>query len=74
MSTVTNLAAATEIAQFRLALIALAIQGLSPDTSRAAYYKRVTEKPLTFPDGSVKEASYKTLEKWVSNYQCFGFN
>ena len=74
MNTNTNLAAATEIAQFRFALIAPVIQGLFPDASRTAYYKRVTEKPLTFPDGSVREVSYKTLEKWVSNYQRFGFD
>lgn len=65
---------ATEIAQFRFALIAPVIQGLFPDASRTAYYKRVTEKPLTFPDGTVKEVKYKTLEKWVSNYQRYGFD
>ena len=53
-----NLADATKIAQFRFALIAPVIQGLFPDASRTAYYKRVTEKPLTLPDGSVKEISY----------------
>ena len=74
MSTNKNLAAATDVAQFRFALIAPVIQGLFPDASRTAYYKRVTEKPLTFPDGSVKDVSYKTLEKWVSNYQRFGFD
>lgn len=74
MNTNTNLATATEVAQFRFALIAPVIQGLFPDASRTAYYKRVTGKPLTFPDGSVKEVSYKTLEKWVSNYQRFGFD
>ena len=74
MNTNKNLAAATEVAQFRFALIAPVIQGLFPDASRTAYYKRVTEKPLAFPDGSVREVSYKTLEKWVSNYQRFGFD
>ena len=74
MNTSKNLSTATEIAQFRFALIAPVIQGLFPDTSRTAYYKRVTEKPLTFPDGSVREVSYKTLEKWVSNYQRYGFD
>lgn len=69
-----KLATATEIAQFRFALIAPVIQGLFPDQSRTAYYKRVTEKPLTFPDGSVREVSFKTVEKWVSNYQRFGFD
>ena len=31
-----------EVAQFRFALIAPVIQGLFPDTSATAYYKRVT--------------------------------
>ena len=65
---------AAELAQFRFALIAPVIQGLYPDASQTAYYKRVTEKPLTFPDGSVHELSYKTLEKWVSNYRRFGID
>ena len=69
-----KLVTATEIAQFRFALIAPVIQELYPDASRTAYYKRVTEQPLTLPDGTVKEISYKTLEKWVSNYQRFGFD
>lgn len=69
-----NLSTATQIAQFRFALIAPVIQDLYPDSSRTAYYKRITEKPLTFPDGTTKEVSYKTIEKWVSNYQRFGFD
>lgn len=69
-----NLITATEMAQFRFALIAPVIQGLFPDASRTAYYKRVTENPLKFPDGSVREVSYKTIEKWVSLYQRFGFD
>ena len=69
-----KLATATEIAHFRFALIAPVIQGLFTDSSRTAYYKRVTEHPLKFPDGSVKEVKYKTLEKWVSVYQRYGFD
>lgn len=69
-----NLITATEMAQFRFALIAPVIQDLFPDASRTAYYKRVTEKPLKFPDGSVRNVSYKTIEKWVSVYQRFGFD
>ena len=45
-----------------------------PDESRAAYYRRVTEKPLVFPDGTERVLSYKTLEKWVSDYKRFGFD
>lgn len=69
-----NLTKAAELGQFKLGLIAPVIQGLFPDASRTAYYKRITEKPLKFPDGTEKQVSYKTIEKWVSNYQRFGFD
>lgn len=61
-----------EIAQFRFALIAPVVQGLFPDASATAYYKRVTENPLTLPDGSSVTYSYKTLEKWKSQYSIGG--
>ena len=57
-----------EVAQFRFALIAPVVQGLFPDASATAYYKRVTASPLTLPDGSTVTYSYKTLEKWKSLY------
>lgn len=50
------------VAQFRFALIAPVVQGLYPDTSATAYYKRVTQNPLTLPNGSSITYSYKTLE------------
>ena len=63
-----------EVAQFRFALIAPVVQGLYPDASATAYYKRVTEKPLTLPDGSTVTYSYKTLEKWKSQYTIGGLD
>ena len=60
---------AADLAQFKFALIAPVIQDLYTDPSRTAYYKRVTQKPILFPNGTVKDISYKTLEKWVSLYQ-----
>jgi transposase InsO family protein len=63
-----------EMAQFRFALIAPVIQGLYPDASETAYYKRVTEKPLTLPDGTSVSYSYKTLEKWKSLYKNGGLD
>lgn len=69
-----NLAMAAEVAQFKFALIAPVIQGLITEPTNAAYYKRVTEKPLTFPDGSIRELNYKTLEKWVSLYRHGGID
>ena len=63
-----------EMAQFRFALIAPVIQGLYPDASATAYYKRVTASPLTLPDGSSVTYSYKTLEKWKSLYTIGGLD
>ena len=74
MNVTTNLSKAAEIAQYKFALIAPVIQGFITEPSNTAYYKRITEKPLTFPDGSVHVLSYKTLEKWVSNYRRGGFD
>ena len=65
---------AVETAQFRFGLIAPVIQGLFPDVSRTAYYKRITQEPLTLPDGSTATFSYKTLEKWTSLYQRGGLD
>jgi len=65
---------AAKIAQFRLALIAPVIHGLFPDVSRNAYYRRVTENPLTLPDGSVFQYSPKTVSKWVSDYRAGGID
>ena len=69
-----NLSDAAAMAQFRLSLIAPVIHGLYPDASRNAYYQRVTERPLTLPDGSVFQYSPKTLSKWVSLYQNGGID
>lgn len=63
-----------EVAWFRFALIAPVIQGLFPDASATAYYKRVTSSPLTLPDGSSVAYSYKTLEKWKSLYASGGLD
>lgn len=69
-----TLSEAADIAQFKLALISPVLHGLYPDASRAAYYRRVTEKPLTLPDGSVYQYSPKSLSKWVSLYQNGGID
>ena len=44
------------------------------DASATAYYKCVTENPLTLPDGSTVTYSYKTLEKWKSQYTLGGLD
>ena len=68
MSTNKTTIKPADMAQFRFAIIAPVIQELYPDDSRTAYYKRITEKPLRYPDGSLRNVSYKTVEKWVSEY------
>ncbi len=62
------------VAQFRFALIAPVTQGLFPDASATAYYKRVTENPLKLPDGKEVKYSYKTIEKWKSLYDKGGLD
>lgn len=69
-----DLANAMEVARFRFALIAPVLQGLFPDASATEYYKRITEKPLTLPDGSTVSYSYKTVETWYSKYRNGGID
>ena len=69
-----DLSRAVQMAQFRFALIAPVVQNLFPDSSRAEYYRRVTDRPLTLPDGSTVTYSPKTIEKWVSVYHREGFD
>jgi transposase InsO family protein len=63
-----------ETAHFRFALIAPVIQGLFPDASAAAYYRRVTRLPISRPDGSCFHYNPKTLEKWVQQYKNGGMD
>lgn len=69
-----NLSRATAIAQFKLAIIAPAIHGLYPDASRNAYYKRITQQPLSLPDGSTMHYKPGTLAKWESLYRKGGID
>jgi hypothetical protein len=56
-------------AHFKFGLIAPAVQGVYPDASKAAYYKRVCEKSMEAPDGTVKTFKPKTLESWERMYR-----
>ena len=58
-----------DIAHFRFALIAPVIQGTFFEPSASAYYRKVTENPLTLPDGSIFSYNPKTLEKWTVYYR-----
>jgi transposase InsO family protein len=58
-----------KLAHFKFALIAPAVQGIYPDASKAAYYKRVCENPLMMPDGKERTFKPKTVEGWERMYR-----
>jgi len=66
--------APVDVAHFRFALIAPVIQGLYPDKSEAAYYRRVTENPIIRPDGTPYQYSPDTLERWTCIYRKHGMD
>ena len=68
------LAEAMEIAQFRFGLIAPVIQELYSDASRTKYFQRITEGPITLPNGKKVRYNYKTVEKWASMYRKGGID
>ena len=63
-----------ELGHFRFALIAPVIQGTFVEPSAAAYYRRVTAKPLTLPNGEQVVYQPGTLEKWVEYYKKGGID
>jgi transposase InsO family protein len=63
-----------EMAYFRFALIASAIQGTFPDPSVAAYCRRVTENPIARPDGTIFHYKPATLERWINLYNAGGMD
>ena len=63
-----------ELAYFRFALIAPVIQGTFADASIAAYCRRVTDKPITRPDGTPFQYKPATLERWVTLYRAGGMD
>ena len=63
-----------DIAHFRFALIAPVIQTTFFEPSAAAYFRKVTEKDLTLPDGTTFKYNPKTLEKWLETYRNHGMD
>ena len=63
-----------KVAQFRFALSAPVIQGLYPDASEAAYYRRITKEPIIRPDGTSFKYSPDTLERWTGLYRKKGMD
>ena len=63
-----------EMAHFKFSLIAPALQGTYTDSSRAAYYRRITEKPLLRPDGTAFQYKPKTIQRWERQYRHGGMD
>jgi transposase InsO family protein len=63
-----------ELAYFRFALIAPVIQGTFSDASVAAYCRRVTQEPITRPDGTSFQYKPATLERWATLYKAGGMD
>jgi transposase InsO family protein len=61
-------------AHFKFALIAPVIQGIHPDVSKAAYYKRICEDPIRAPDGQMRMFKPKTVESWERLYRMGGMD
>lgn len=60
---------AAAIAHFRFGIIAPVIQGLFPDSSEAAYYRRISQNEFTLPNGRCRRYSPKTIEDWTTKYR-----
>ena len=65
---------AMKLAHFKFSFIAPVIQGNFLDSSKSAYYKRVTQEPLTRPDGTRFAYRPKTLEFWEQLYRKGGMD
>ena len=70
----TSNKAAIEMAYFKFAVIAPAIQGTFPDASKAAYYRRVTQEEFKLPDGRMARFRAKTPPKWEELYRKDGMD
>jgi len=62
------------IAQIKFGVVAPVIQGLFPDATKTAYYKRIAEIPLEMLNGRKVKFSYNTFEKWENAYRKYGFD
>ena len=63
-----------EIAHFRFGLIAAVITDTYADASASEYYRRVSSKPLRYPDGTYITLKPCTIEKWVVRYRKDGLD
>ena len=63
-----------QMTEFKFGLIAPVLQETYADDSETQYFKRITENPITFPNGKTIKLNYKTLQKWAGNYRKYGMS
>ena len=61
-------------AHFKFGCIAPVIQGVYPDASAIAYYRRITKEPLLRPDGTTFLYKPKSLQHWERLYRNGGMD
>lgn len=60
-------------AEIRFSLIGPAISETFSDANRAAYFRRVSQIPVDWPDGSKRKFHASTLTHWYYDYLCGGY-
>lgn len=61
------------LAEFKLGLIAPAVNGTCPDPTMADYFRRIAAEPLELPNGSRVKVKPSTLAGWRRRYLELGF-
>ena len=62
------------IATIKLSIIQPAFNGTYPDMSKQAYYDRIAQVPLKFPDGTERKYRPGSFACWESDYRKGGFD
>lgn len=62
------------VAQMKFAIIAPVVANTYIHESETAYFKRVSEIPVTMPNGAKRKFSYKTYRYWLHLYRKGGFD
>ena len=65
---------ACDVAMLRFSPVAPAVNGTHAQPSKAAYFRDVSERPVTLPDGTVRRLDPNTLATWESRYRRLGFD
>lgn len=61
------------MAEFKLGLVAPAVNGTFPDATMADYFRRIAAEPLELPDGTTRRVKASTLASWRRRYLELGF-